>query len=105
MPLPLGARQPATGIMRGMPPSGASTYFQVFDVLADVSLEDSWVLDVQATDHDCTFRLDLCASLQVTRCPFSRDRADPLSMPAVNWTGGTSTASSLWTGKAETPGC
>jgi hypothetical protein len=37
----------------------ASAYFEAFDALAGVSLEDSWVLEVQVTERTCTFRLDL----------------------------------------------
>jgi hypothetical protein len=45
--------------MRGVPASEPATYFEAFDALTGVSLEDSWVLDVRASDGDCVFRLDL----------------------------------------------
>jgi len=42
-----------------MEASGASDYFVAFDALAGTYLEDSWVLDVQASERECTFRLDV----------------------------------------------
>jgi len=47
-----------------MEASEASDYFVAFDALAGTYLEDSWVLDVSASERDCTFRLDLVLTPQ-----------------------------------------
>lgn len=45
--------------MRGMVASRTSSYYEAFASLRGTYLEDSWVLEVQASERECTFRLDL----------------------------------------------